>query len=180
MSAALPPLRPAAMPPTTTARSHSTFRDDLSGWENDFDHSVVPPNKEAEWKPKNPSWDETLRDAVETETTSGFEWEDQLALRATSELMSPSRMQRAMGKILQRGYDQQRAVPLAVDLARVPSPNRPVRISQSPRSASLITALCGVQLESTDPTPSDPLPSLIHMARETDTFGFYRIRRGKA
>ncbi len=82
--------------------------------------------------------------------------------------------------MLQGGYDQQRAVPLAVDLARVPSPNRPVRISQSPRSASLITALCGVQLESTDPTPSDPLPSLIHMARETDTFGFYRIRRGKA
>ena len=33
-----------------------------------------------------------------------------------------------------------------------------VGISQSPRSASLITALYGVQSESTDPTPSDPFP----------------------
>ena len=52
------------------------------------------------------------------------------------------------------------------------------RLSQSPHSASLIFALYGVQSESTDPTPSDPFPIPdIHMARETDTFGFYRTRR---
>lgn len=101
----------------------STFRDDLLGWENDFDRAVVPPNREAEWKPKNPPWDATLRDAVNH--GAGFEWEDQLAVGAEQILMSPTRMTRALGKVLQRGYDQRRAVPLAEDLARVPSPNRP-------------------------------------------------------
>ena len=47
-------------------------------------------------------------------------------------------------------------------------------ISQSPHSAVLITALYGVHSEST--THSYPSQSLIHMARETDPFGFYRIR----
>ena len=39
--------------------------------------------------------------------------------------MRPDRLTRAMGKVLRLGYDQERAVPLARDLARVPSPNKP-------------------------------------------------------
>lgn len=101
----------------------STFRDDLVGWEHDFDRSAVPPQREADWKPKGPAWDATLRESVERD--EGFEWEDQLAVRAREILMSPDRLTRAMGKVLQRGYDQERAVPLARDLARVPSPNKP-------------------------------------------------------
>lgn len=101
----------------------STFRDDLVGWEHDFDRSAVPPKREADWKPKGPAWDATLRESVERD--EGFEWEDQLAVRAREILMSPDRLTRAMGKVLQRGYDQERAGPLARDLARVPSPNKP-------------------------------------------------------
>ena len=101
----------------------STFRDDLVGWEHDFDRSAVPARREADWKPKGPAWDATLRESVERD--EGFEWEDELAVRAEEILMSPDRMTRAMGKVLQRGYDQERAVPLARDLARVPSPNKP-------------------------------------------------------
>ena len=111
----------AAMAPALSPTS--TFRDDLVGWEHDFDHSAVPPQREADWKPKGPAWDATLRESVERD--EGFEWEDQLAVRAREILMSPDRLTRAMGKVLQRGYDQERAVPLARDLARVPSPNKP-------------------------------------------------------
>jgi hypothetical protein len=93
------------------------------GWEHDFDRSAVPPKREADWKPKGPAWDATLRESVERD--EGFEWEDQLAVRAREILMSPDRLTRAMGKVLQRGYDQERAGPLARDLARVPSPNKP-------------------------------------------------------
>jgi hypothetical protein len=111
----------AAMAPALSPTS--TFRDDLVGWEHDFDRSAVPPKREADWKPKGPAWDATLRESVERD--EGFEWEDQLAVRAREILMSPDRLTRAMGKVLQRGYDQERAGPLARDLARVPSPNKP-------------------------------------------------------
>ena len=101
----------------------STFRDDLVGWEHDFDRSAVPAQREADWKPKGPAWDATLRESVERD--EGFAWEDELAVRAEEILMRPDRLTRAMGKVLRRGYDQERAVPLARDLARVPSPNKP-------------------------------------------------------
>ena len=101
----------------------STFRDDLVGWEHDFDRSAVPAQREADWKPKGPAWDVTLRESVERD--EGFAWEDELAVRAEEILMRPDRLTRAMGKVLRRGYDQERAVPLARDLARVPSPNKP-------------------------------------------------------
>ena len=101
----------------------STFRDDLVGWEHDFDRSAVPAQREADWKPKGPAWDATLRESVERD--EGFTWEDQLAVRAEEILMRPDRLTRAMGKVLRRGYDQERAGPLARDLARVPSPNKP-------------------------------------------------------
>jgi hypothetical protein len=101
----------------------STFRDDLVGWEHDFDRSAVPAQREADWKPKGPAWDATLRESVERD--EGFAWEDELAVRAEEILMRPDRLTRAMGKVLRRGYDQERAGPLARDLARVPSPNKP-------------------------------------------------------
>lgn len=79
----------------------STFRDDLVGWEHDFDRSAVPAQREADWKPKGPAWDATLRESVERD--EGFAWEDELAVRAEEILMRPDRLTRAMGKVLRRG-----------------------------------------------------------------------------
>ena len=106
-----------------------SFWSDAVEWESSFDEAMVPPRARAAFAPKGGSWEDALRESVNSArddaADAGFEWEDQLALDANAMVMRPSKFDAALGAALRRGYDTRRAVPLAEKLARADSPFHP-------------------------------------------------------
>ena len=105
------------------------FRSDATAWERGFDAAMVPEGAARAFVPSGGTWDDALRASVNAaggdDADAGFGWEDQLAVGAEEILKSPTRLTRALGRVLERGYDTERALPIAVELARQHSPFHP-------------------------------------------------------
>ena len=78
-----------------------SFWSDAVEWESSFDEAMVPPRARAAFAPKGGSWEDALRESVNSArddaADAGFGWEDQLAVDANAMVMRPSKFDAALG-----------------------------------------------------------------------------------